>query len=157
MLIPPCHQLALLSGPLFYGAETSVTFRCFLFAFVCTAALAACDTGITTTPPAPPPPAQTRVLGIRLDPDTVAVADTVLIHAVIEDSLDTRFRFLWGMQESTMLPVDGRMDGSRIRFVAPRTSTESGRVVSIGTSVIVTNDVPGTRSVLHSFDIPVLN
>ncbi|MEL6616649.1 MAG: hypothetical protein AAFQ43_12980 [Bacteroidota bacterium] len=119
--------------------------------------LVACDTGITTTPPGPGPAPQTRVIGVRLDPDTVAALDTVLIHVLIEDSLDTRFRYLWGFDRSFVLPVDGRLDGPRIRFIAPRTSTTPGRVANTVTSVTITNDVPGTRPVRHSFSIPIRN
>ena len=120
-------------------------------------ALAACDTigPGPSPPPGPPPPAQTRVVRLTLDPDTVAVGDTTLIHVVIRDSLDARFRYLWGMFNT--LPVDGRTDGPRIRFVAPRTSTDSGRLVGAGASVTITNDVPGTRPVRYSFSIPILN
>ena len=63
------------------------------------ATLAACD-GLgppASIPPGPPPAAQTRVVRLTLDPDTVAVGDTTLIHVVIEDSLDTRFRYLWAI------------------------------------------------------------
>ncbi|OZC01444.1 hypothetical protein [Rubricoccus marinus] len=123
------------------------------------AVLAGCDS-LGPPPTAPPNPGggpQTRVVRLTLDPDTVAVGDTTLIHVVITDSLDTRFRYLWGMQESTMLPVDGRLDGPRIRFIAPRTSNEPGRVSSAGASVRITNDTPGTRSVVYSFSIPILN
>ena len=109
------------------------------------------------TPPDPPSPAQTRVVRLTLDPDTVAVGDTTLIHVVIEDSLDTRFRYVWGMPSELMLPVDGRLDGPRVGVIVPRTSTDSGRVVPAGTLVRITNDVPGTRSVVYAFDIPILN
>ena len=120
-------------------------------------ALTACDVGVTTPPPAPPSPTQTRVVRLTLDPDTVVVGDTTLIHAVIEDSLDTSFRYEWGIRENLLLPVGGRLDGPRIRFVAPRTSQDSGRVVPAISSVRTTNDVPGTRGVTYSFAIPIRN
>ena len=120
------------------------------------AALVACDIG----PPATAPPStgggpQTRVVRLTLDPDTVAVGDTTPIHVVIEDSLDTRYRYVWLMPNT--LPVDGRTDGPRIQLVAPRTSDVPGRVSSAGASVRITNDVPGTRSVVYSFSIPIRN
>lgn len=124
--------------------------------FVTIGLLAACDVGPPYSPPPGPGPApQTRVVGVRLSPDTVAALDTVLIHVLIEDSLDTRFRFLWGMPNT--LPVDGRLDGLRIRHIAPRTSTTPGLVSPAGSSVIITNDVPGSSAVTHSFSIPVRN
>ena len=94
---------------------------------------------------------------LTLDPDTVAVGDTTLIHVVIEDSLDTRFRYDWSLHEEHILPVDGRLDGPRIRFVAPRGSPDSGRVTHVVSSVWVTNGVQGTRSVTYSYSIPILN
>ncbi|OZC04430.1 hypothetical protein [Rubricoccus marinus] len=120
------------------------------------AALVACDIG----PPATAPPStgggpQTRVVRLTLDPDTVAVGDTTLIHVVITDSLDTSFRYLWGMPYT--LPVEGRSDGPKVRFIAPRTSDVPGRVSSAGASVRITNDAPGTRSVVYSFSIPIRN
>ena len=118
-------------------------------------ALAACDVGPVTTPLDPPTPAQTRVVRLTLDPDTVAVGDTTLIHVVIEDSLDARFRYEWGMPNT--LPVDGRLDGPQIRFVAPRVSEDTGLVLSVSSGVRITNDIPGTRAVVHSFSIPILN
>ena len=124
-----------------------------LLAFV----LAACDVGVNTTPPDPPRPAQTRVVRLTLDPDTVAVGDTTLIHVVIEDSLDTRFRYYWGGQESRLYPVNGRLDGPRVRYVPPRLRAEPGEVRNVISSVGITNDVPGTRSVVYSFSIPVLH
>ena len=120
-------------------------------------ALSACDVGPVTTPPDPPAPAQTRVVRLTLSPDTVAAGDTALVHVVIEDSLDARFRYNWGMPRESMIPVSGRLDGPQVRFVAPRTSEDSGRVVSAGTSVYITSGVPGTRGVTYSFDIPILN
>lgn len=123
---------------------------------VALAMLAACDIGVTTTPPDPPSPSQTRVVRLTLDPDTVAVGDTTLIHVVIEDSLDTQFRYEWDMPVSQLLPVDGSLDGPRIRFVVPPLGGTPGEVLTITSSVKITNDVPGTRSVTHSFAIPVL-
>ena len=123
------------------------------------AAFAGCDSigPPPLVPPGPPSPAQTRVVRLTLDPDTVLARDTVLVHVVIEDSLDTRFRYLWGMDRASLLPVDGRIDGPRVRHIAPRTSDEAGRVVNAGSSVIITNEVPGTRAVTYSFSIPILN
>ena len=119
--------------------------------------LAACDVGVEAIPPREPSPPQTRVVRLTLDPDTVAVGDTTLITVVIEDSLDARFRYEWGMPRESMLPVVGRLDGPHVRVIAPRTSQDAGRVVNAGSLVRITNDVPGTRSVVHAFDIPILN
>ena len=117
--------------------------------------LAACDAFPRTTPPDPPSPSQTRVVRLTLDPDTVAFGDTVLIHVVIEDSLDTPFRYEWGAQESRLVQVDGRLDGPRIRYVPPGLGAQPGEVRNITSSVWITNNVPGTRSVTYPFSIPV--
>ena len=117
-------------------------------------ALAACDTFPKTTPPDPPRPAQTSVVRLTLDPDTVAARDTVLIHVVIEDSLDTRFRYVWTMPNT--LPVDDETDGSRVRLIAPSVGAAPGEVINVGGGVYITNDVPGSRGVTYAFAIPVL-
>ncbi|MEO1021766.1 MAG: hypothetical protein AAFW89_04430 [Bacteroidota bacterium] len=66
----------------------------------------------------PIPVYQTEILEIRMTPDTVAVNDTLLIECIIKDSLDTRFVFQWGLNEARIVPVNGRTDGSIIRWVA---------------------------------------
>ena len=131
------------------------------FALAVCAALVACD-GLGSPPPGPPPPLQTRILEIRLEPDTVAAADTVLMHAVIEDSLDTSFRYEWdGVGTShndwRYLPVDGRRDGPRVRFIAPEFSNSPGEVVNVVNGVRVDNDEPGTRPQYKTFYVPVQN
>ena len=124
-------------------------------------ALAACDlAALDSPPPAPPPPVQTYVLGVRLHPDTVAVGDTLLIHAVIRDSLDARFRFNWSgltnpYSEWRYLPVDGQRDGPRVRFIVPDIGGEPGEVVGMTSGVRVDNEVPGTRPISYPFNIPV--
>ena len=119
-------------------------------------ALAACDTFPKTTPPDPPAPAVTRVVRVTLDPDTVAVGDTTLIHVVVEDSLDTRLRFIWSMPKEWLVPVDGGLEGPRVRFVAQPTSGGPGEVRIVSGGVGITDDLPRTRSVDIVFDIPVL-
>lgn len=81
--------------------------------------LGGCD-GWPGGSPDPDPPPQTEILAIRMDPDTVAAGDTMLIHCVIRDSLDDRFTFMWVLARAgTMLPVDGTLTGPKIRWVAP--------------------------------------
>ncbi len=63
---------------------------------------------------------QTNILGVHLTRDSVAVGDTVYIHCVIEDSLDTSFEFAWNIRGS-QVPVDGRTDGARIGWIATTT------------------------------------
>ena len=121
------------------------------------AALAACDAGgVYSPPPDPLPPPPTRVVRLTLDPDTVVVGDTALFHVVIEDSLDTGFRYVWSSPEERLVPVDGRTDGPRVRWIAPRTSGGPGEVRSVGGTVGIISEVPRTRAVIYSYSIPVL-
>lgn len=106
-----------------------------------------------TTDPDPVP--QTEVLSISLYPDTVAVGDTVLIHCIIEDSLDARFKFYWGF--GSPIPVNGTINGSKIRFRAKRTSEISGVVEDVSTTVRIDNGSMDSVSVTEVFRIPILN
>jgi len=134
-----------------------MTARLSLLAFLLLAATG-CDAAPPFgTPPDPPPPPQTEILEIRLDPDTVAVGDTVLIHAVIRDSLDSRFVYEWGLNEDRVVPVNGTTMGPRIRFVAPQSSDTPGVVDPIGAYVEVDNGSTDSTTVLESFRIPILN
>ena len=93
---------------------------------------------------------------MTLDPDTVAVGDTTLIHVVVEDSLDAGLRFIWSMPEAWLVPVDGGLEGPRVRFVAQPTGRGPGEVEPASGGVGITDDLPRTRSVDIVFDIPVL-
>jgi hypothetical protein len=42
-----------------------------------------------------PPVFQTEILEVRVEPNPVAVGDTTTLTVIIEDSLDTSFRFSW--------------------------------------------------------------
>lgn len=121
------------------------------------ATLTGCDGPPFGTPPDPEPPPQTEILEIRLDPDTVAVGDTVLIHVVIRDSLDTRFVYEWGLDEDRVVPVDGTTMGPKIRYIAPRSSDVSGEVDPIRRSVEIDNGSTDSTKVVESFRIPILN
>ena len=117
-----------------------------------------CDAfGTRGTPPDPPPAPQTEILDIRLDPDTVVVGDTVLIHAVIRDSLDSRFVYDWRLNEDRVVPVNGTTMGPKIRYVAPRTSDVTGEVIDVSGGVEIDNGSTDSTKVTENFDIPVLN
>lgn len=47
------------------------------------------------TTPEPVTPMQTRILRVEVEPNPVAVGDTVIFTCIIEDSLDGRFKFSW--------------------------------------------------------------
>jgi hypothetical protein len=117
--------------------------------------LMASDCSLGTPDPEPIP--QTRILEIRLTPDTVAVGDTVLIHCVIEDSLDSRFEFYWGFPQDDQIPVNRTIFGDKIKWKAKSTSDDSGKVVSASTTVRVDNGSEDSTFVIGSFEIPVKN
>lgn len=49
---------------------------------------------------------QTRILDIKIQPDTVAVGDTARITCIIQDSTDKRFQFLWGFSYGKVLQAE---------------------------------------------------
>ena len=51
-----------------------------------------------STAPDPEPPLQTLILGVTVDPNPVAIGDTATFTCIIEDSLDKRFKFEWGIE-----------------------------------------------------------
>ena len=48
-------------------------------------------------------PPQTKILEVRVQPDTVAPADTASFTCVITDSTDTRFKFLWYINQGNVI------------------------------------------------------
>ena len=111
----------------------------------------ACTFGTTDPDPIP----QTKVLSINLYPDTVAVGDTVLIHCIIEDSLDMRFKFYWGF--GSPIPVNGTIYGSRIKWEAKSTSDIPGEVRNGNTGVRIDNGSADLLPVTELISIPILN
>lgn len=57
--------------------------------------LQSCDIDCCSGRPDPGPVFQTRILKIEVSPNPVAPGDSVQFTCVIEDSLDTRFKFIW--------------------------------------------------------------
>ena len=88
--------------------------------------LAGCDISVgETEPPDPDPPAQTEIVRIEVIPNPVAAGDTALFRAIIEDSLDTRFRYSWTGDGGRFAGVEPRfrsvtVDTNSIRWIAPR-------------------------------------
>ncbi len=99
---------------------------------------------------------QTRILRIDLTPDTVATGDTVLIHCVIKDSLDLRFKYYWGLGKDT-LAVNGTVTGPYIKFITPTFNTEpKDTVILVGGIVSVDNGGTDSLGVGAEFNIPVI-
>ena len=48
-------------------------------------------------------PYQTRILGVKIQPDTVAVEDTVRVTCIIKDSTDKRFLYFWDFSRGKVL------------------------------------------------------
>lgn len=113
----------------------------------------ACTFGTTDPDPVP----QTKVLSINLYPDTVAVGDTVLIHVIIEDSLDTRFKFYWSLPEEEQIPVGGTIYGNKIKWISEPTSEIPGEVRNTNTGVRIDNGSTDSLAVLEPISIPILN
>ncbi|MEX0610256.1 MAG: hypothetical protein WD016_08810 [Balneolaceae bacterium] len=83
---------------------------------------------------------QTEILEVRILPDTVAVGDTVLFHCVIEDSLDPSFEFNWLLPDVVLIPVNGTIKGSKVRWKAQRYfGANPGEIVEASFGVLVDN------------------
>lgn len=126
----------------------------YLTAIILIGLIQACTYGT----PDPEPVPQTEILEIRLTPDTVAVGDTVLIHCLIKDSLDTRFNFFWNLDKERTVSVNGKIDGPRIKWWAKGFEyLELGEVQSLTTSVRVDNNSEDSVSVTEVFQIDIKN
>lgn len=114
-----------------------------------------CEGTAFSSRPDPEPVPQTEILRFELTPDTVATEDTVLIHCIIEDSLDERFKFMWGLGSDT-LAVSGFTLGPKIRWVAPDLDIPQGEVHTVSGGVTVDNGSEDSVSVGTGFDIPII-
>ncbi len=94
---------------------------------------------------------QTEFVDIIVTPDTVAVGDTILVHAIIEDSLDTRFKFNWTMKK--LIPVNGKIDGPMIKWEAIRYTNNQGEVVRTSFAVEADNGDVTKDAPIRQFDI----
>lgn len=118
------------------------------------ALLEACNIGVGEGPDTYYPP-QTRIVRIDLTPDTVATKDTVLIHCVIEDSTDTRFKYYWRLGKGT-LPVNGTLNGPYIKWIATDFNIPTGSTFVTSAGVAVDDGSSDSLGVTKSFDIPVI-
>jgi len=130
--------------------------RIIWFYIIFLALLGACNFGVGQEPEDEYPP-QTRIIRIDLTPDTAATRDTVLIHCVIEDSTDSRFKYSWLLGKNNILPVNGSTRGSYIRFVAPFFSSfPRDTIIVYSGSVLVDNGSSDSLMVSGDVNIPVL-
>lgn len=97
--------------------------------------------------PDPDPVPQTEILRFELTPDTVATEDTVLIHCVIEDSLDESFKFDWNLEKERR--------GPEIKWISPNFDASTGQVEIFNRAVTVDNGSVDSIEVDETFEIPV--
>jgi len=94
-------------------------------------------------------PLQTRILEVRVEPDPVVVGDTARFTCLIEDSLDTRFRFRW------LLSGPGARDTvtvvNYLDWVAPEVPDTYSH------TVWVDNGSPDSMFVIKSFKVNVVS
>lgn len=100
----------------------------------------------------PVPIPQTTVLEIRMTPDTVAVNDTLLIECIIKDSLDSRFKFDWRLNDFRLEPVEGKLDGNKIKWIAKNLNFQSDTFQLFG-SVIIDNGSKDSVEVRETISI----
>ena len=113
-----------------------------------------CDFG-EQGPPDPIPPVQTEIVRIEVIPSPVAAGDTALFRAVIEDSLDTRFRFFWSKDSGRFVRGDDRdfvavTDTNSVRWVAPQSPGVYNQAVRAD------NGSRDSTAVGRSFDVTVV-
>jgi hypothetical protein len=93
-------------------------------------------------------PLQTSILEVRVEPDPVVVGDTARFTCLIEDSLDTRFRFRWLLFGELGITIT---DVNHVEWVAPDVSD-----TTITNWVEVDNGSPDSASVSKSFKVTVV-
>lgn len=91
-----------------------------------------------------PPPLQTKILEVRIEPNPVAVGDTATFTAIIRDSLDTTFKFMWFLDAPTQVTEE-----NSIQWLA---DVEPGQY---SFSVRADNGDPDARSASREFAIEV--
>jgi hypothetical protein len=102
-------------------------------------------------------PPQTKILNVKVQPDTVAPGDTASFTCIIEDSLDKRFKFFWYVDVGKVLdaelfddePIVYETEINKVQWVAPQ---ESG---FYGFTVLTNNGSEDSISVDKSFVIIV--
>ena len=134
------------------GRNPILTLACF---FALALLYAGCDAFPETEPPDPDPPVQTEIVRIDVVPSPVAAGDTALFRAVIEDSLDERFTYGWGVSSGRFAGVEPRfstvtIDTNSIRWVAPE---EPG---TYRCDVSISNGSRDSLGVGQSFDVTVV-
>ncbi|WP_457653037.1 hypothetical protein [Rhodocaloribacter sp.] len=94
-------------------------------------------------------PLQTTILAVRVEPDPVAAGDTARFTCIIEDSLDTRFRFRW------LLSGPGARDTvtavNYLDWVAPEVPDTYSHIVWVD------NGSPDSMFVKASFKVTVVS
>ena len=121
---------------------------------------ASCDFSIPGTTGDPEPVFQTTILAINFEPDTLIVGDTLTIHCLISDSLDDNFKFDWNLDSDRIIPVNGSIDRSRIKWVSKESDFDGfiEDVLLVSGSVIVYNPEDSINSPAYkAFNIKIKN
>lgn len=107
------------------------TLSSFLTALLLAALLYACRLPADSGGDEEHPPLQTKILDVKVKPDTVAPGDTASFTCVIEDSLDKRFKFYWLIDKGQVLGAEFiggnysayKSNTNSIRWIAPNLNT----------------------------------
>jgi len=75
-------------------------------------------------------PPQTKILDVKVQPDTVAPGDTARFTCIIKDSTDKRFKFYWYIDQGEVLnakmfddkPIVYKTKVNNVQWIAPNKS-----------------------------------
>ena len=106
--------------------------------FACALALLhmGCNAIPENEPPDPDPPAQTEIVRVEVMPNPVAAGDTALFRAILEDSLDSRFKYTWHRDAGRFVGADSQFrfvdtDTNSIFWIAPQEPGEYRNSISV--------------------------
>ena len=125
--------------------------------------LAGCEPtfGPESTPPTPPRAPAAQIYYHRISPDPVAVGDTATVYVAVVDSANVdQLRFDWTSRNGSRAPAwfepyEGRMDGPRIRIVAPDVGAEPGELWSVSLAVVISDREGEGRGVVYTYGLYV--
>ena len=66
----------------------------------------------------PNPAVQTRILDVRVEPNPAIMGESVKFTCIIEDSLDTRFKFHWSLEDAKG-PLFLTTENNQVTWTAP--------------------------------------
>jgi hypothetical protein len=90
---------------------------------------------------------QTDILGINIEPSPGIVGDEMTFTCIIEDSLDTRFKFIWNIPNIDSAIVT---ENNSLKIIAKSTGEFTG-------GVTVSNEIEDQEPVSALFSFSVVN